>query len=144
VSAFADLNELGTDENLVVNLAYGPGRLAQAYISILSELPNEAVICGTKGSIRFASPFWPPVKFTLHLNGKAPETFEFPLPQIRQGHSFNFTNSVGLHYQAAYAQRLLAGGRLESDLQPLSESLTIMETMDEIRRQIGLKYPGEA
>ena len=27
---------------------------------------------------------------------------------------------------------------------PLSESLSIMETLDEVRRQIGLSYPREA
>ena len=36
----------------------------------------------------------------------------------------------------------LRAGRLESDVMPLDETVAIMETMDEVRRQIGLTYPG--
>ena len=39
--------------------------------------------------------------------------------------------------------RCLREGRLESDVMSLDETLSIMATMDEIRRQIGLTYPGE-
>jgi hypothetical protein len=39
--------------------------------------------------------------------------------------------------------RCLREGRLESDGMPLDETVAIMETMDEVRRQIGLRYPGE-
>jgi hypothetical protein len=34
-------------------------------------------------------------------------------------------------------------GLTESPVLPLSETLSIMETLDEIRRQIGLRYPSE-
>ena len=49
----------------------------------------------------------------------------------------------GLAYQAAHFARLIADGATESPLLPLEETLTIMRTMDEIRRQIGLIYPNE-
>jgi hypothetical protein len=49
----------------------------------------------------------------------------------------------GLAYQAAHFAGLLADGVAESPLLPLRESLSIMRTMDEIRHQIGLRYPGE-
>ena len=32
-------------------------------------------------------------------------------------------------------------GRSESEVMPLDETVTIMRTMDEVRRQIGLTYP---
>ncbi len=35
----------------------------------------------------------------------------------------------------------LRDGRLESDVMPLDETVAIMRTMDEVRRQIGLTYP---
>ena len=34
-------------------------------------------------------------------------------------------------------------GRTESLVMPLDESVAIMATMDEVRRQVGLAYPGE-
>ena len=33
-------------------------------------------------------------------------------------------------------------GRTESPLLPLDETVTILETADEIRRQVGVVYPG--
>jgi hypothetical protein len=37
--------------------------------------------------------------------------------------------------------RCLREGLRESPVMPLAETVTIMETLDEIRRQIGLVYP---
>ena len=39
--------------------------------------------------------------------------------------------------------RCLTEGKLESSLMPLEESLSIMQTMDALRAQWGLRYPGE-
>lgn len=41
----------------------------------------------------------------------------------------------GLHYQVAEVNRCLRAGKLESDIMPLNESLSIMTTIDRIRRQ---------
>ena len=35
---------------------------------------------------------------------------------------------------------LLRAGKTESDEMPLDETVSIMQTLDEIRKQIGLKY----
>ncbi len=37
----------------------------------------------------------------------------------------------------------LRQGRLECETMPLGESLVVMETLDAIRAQWGLRYPGE-
>ena len=37
----------------------------------------------------------------------------------------------------------LRAGKTESSLLPLSETLTVMQTMDTLRAQWGLKYPME-
>jgi hypothetical protein len=46
-----------------------------------------------------------------------------------------------MQHQAAEVHRCLREGRLESPDLPLAETLEIMRTMDEVRRQIGLSYP---
>jgi hypothetical protein len=47
----------------------------------------------------------------------------------------------GLRGEAAEVGRCLRAGLLESPLLPLDETYTIMQAMDEVRRQIGLSYP---
>ena len=40
-------------------------------------------------------------------------------------------------------QRCLAAGLTESPLVPHEQTLTVMRHMDEIRAQLGVRYPGE-
>jgi hypothetical protein len=49
-----------------------------------------------------------------------------------------------LHFEAAEAARRIAEGRLESPVRPLTESIATLQVMDEIRRQIGVTFPGES
>jgi hypothetical protein len=49
----------------------------------------------------------------------------------------------GLAYEAAEFARLLRDGRTESDLLPLDETVAIMRVLDEVRRQLGVHFPGE-
>jgi hypothetical protein len=46
-----------------------------------------------------------------------------------------------MQFQATELERLVASGELANDILPPSESVQIMCTLDEIRRQIGLTYP---
>src|SRR5690606_11651996 len=49
----------------------------------------------------------------------------------------------GMQYEALAAERLVAEGRLEGDILPIDETVAIMGVLDEIRRQIGVRYPSE-
>jgi dihydrodiol dehydrogenase / D-xylose 1-dehydrogenase (NADP) len=49
----------------------------------------------------------------------------------------------GYNYEAAEVANCVRAGKLESDIMPLDESLSIMQTMDAIRAQWGMKYPME-
>ena len=49
----------------------------------------------------------------------------------------------GMHFQAEAVERLVAEGNLRGDLLTIDESVAIMGTLDTIREQIGLRYPGE-
>jgi hypothetical protein len=48
-----------------------------------------------------------------------------------------------MQFQADEAERLILAGELNSEILPLSETVAIMETLDQIRREIGLRYPME-
>jgi len=49
----------------------------------------------------------------------------------------------GLREEAEYFSQLIQRGEKESSLLSLDETIQIMESLDEIRRQIGLIYPSE-
>jgi hypothetical protein len=48
-----------------------------------------------------------------------------------------------MQYQAIEMERLVAGGKLSGEIMPAEESVAIMQTLDTIRTQIGLRYPNE-
>jgi hypothetical protein len=49
-------------------------------------------------------------------------------------------NGRGMHYQALEAERLITTGTTAGVIMPPAASIRVMETMDAIRRQIGLAY----
>jgi dihydrodiol dehydrogenase / D-xylose 1-dehydrogenase (NADP) len=141
IRAIGELDDSGVDQQIGMVLAY-PDGIAILHTAFNSDLPNEATIIGTEGRIKIHKPLWCPTRFSWHLsNGEADEE-DYPLPKV-DGH-FNFTNSAGLHFEAKYVQQSVAAGKTESDLHNLTETLQIMQTMDEIREQIGLHYKAPA
>jgi len=49
----------------------------------------------------------------------------------------------GLRYEAAEAARCLTAGATESPLLPPATTVRIMEAMDTVRGQLGVRLPGE-
>ena len=70
-----------------------------------------------------------PSSFTIRVNGQQPENVVIP--------------NQGLAHEAAHAMERIRGGFLESDVIPLDVTISTMEILDEIRRQVGVVYPGE-
>ena len=56
---------------------------------------------------------------------------------------FNYKNSELLCYEAHEVQRCLHEGKKESPDMTHAETLTVMKTLDEIRKQVGVVYPEE-
>ena len=48
-----------------------------------------------------------------------------------------------MQFQALAAEETIAGGATDSERLPIDETVAIMETLDAVRRQIGLRYPEE-
>jgi hypothetical protein len=46
----------------------------------------------------------------------------------------------GLRYEAAEAARCITAGATESALLPLADTLRIMEAMDAVREQLGVRF----
>lgn len=79
--------------------------------------------------------FWCPPSLT-DVDGTEKQ---WPLPEAK--HDFNFINSCGLRYEADEVRKCIRDGKTESENVTHNESLLIAHIEDEIRKQIGVKYP---
>jgi len=102
---------------------------------------NEMNIIGTNGTIKIKRSFHCPTSIVVTIGEKV-ENFDFPLPE-HDSKLFNYTNSIGLGYEAQAVQEAWKSGKYETDEISLEESLKIMTTLDTIRSHIGVTYPNE-
>jgi predicted dehydrogenase len=131
VTAVSDPTTTGVDAQTSIVLQHAGGKHAVLTTTLGAETANVATIVGTEGRIEIDRTWYQPTSFTLTL--RSGRTERFAEPPI--GH--------GLRYEAVEVGRCLRGRRLESSHMSLDETLKIMTTLDEVRRQIGLGYPGE-
>ena len=90
-----------------------------------------ARIFGTQGRITLGRPWWGASRVTLHDANGDREEREFPL---RGG---------GYSYEAeAFMAAIRTGAGAPAELAP-DDSLSVLRTMDAVRAQWGLRYPGE-
>ncbi|KAG8433998.1 hypothetical protein GDO86_012380 [Hymenochirus boettgeri] len=134
VTAKGFLYETGVDETVTIILQYPGKRQAILTCTIMANLPNQAVICGSAGMIQVPSCMWCPT--SVIINGK--ET-KFPLPHSAK--PMNFTNSTGLSYEAEHVRQCLLKGFKESPIMSLEDSELLSSIMDEVRKQLGVRFP---
>jgi len=131
IASMAHLGETGVDEQSAAIFGYEQGQLAVLYMSFRTRIPPAVRIMGSEGRITIQPPLFNPTRLTIARFDQADEVIEIPF------------EGNGLNYEAAEVMRCLRAGRLESDIMPLDETLTVMQTLDQIRAQWGLKYPIE-
>lgn len=131
VAATAFLGRTGVDYQIAVSLKHRGGGIATASASLEVESPLEAVIMGTKGRIRIHRNAYKSDSLTLIRDGDEPQVIRLPF------------DGNGYQFELADAMQCLREGKTESGLMPLEETLSLMRTLDTIRGQIGLRYPGE-
>lgn len=129
VAALAEIGQTGVDEQSAMLLKFPGGRLGVLSCAVRTSTPQTARIDGTDGRIEIPR-FWHATEATLTA-GERKERFE-------KAHDAN-----GYEYEAREVCRCILSGKLESNVMPLDETLSVMKTMDAVRAQWGLKYPGE-
>lgn len=101
--------------------------------------PERAIrISGTKGEIQVTGPAYRPTHYRVVMNdtGKVEEV-DCPIPTDKDRDGWGH----GMFWEADEAARCLRDGKKESETMTWDESILIMETMDESRKQGGLVYP---
>jgi predicted dehydrogenase len=132
VTAVSNPAFTGVDGTTSVVLQHDDGSHASLTTTLEAVGSNRASIIGTDARIDIDHVFYRSTTFTVI--GRQEGTVE----RYDEPHE-----GGGLRHQAAEVMRCLRAGRLESNIMPLGETVAIIETLDEIRRQIGLRYPGE-
>ncbi len=125
------MGETGVDEQSAYVLRHGEGQLSVLSSAVRTHTSQSAWIYGSKGRIHFHTQFWKAQHMTLYVDGAEPQEISMPYP------------GNGYQFEAREVMDCLAAGKLESDIMPHSESISLMRTMDLIREQWGLKYPME-
>jgi len=132
VHAISTPSATGADAETSVILGYPGGQQAVTLTQSDGRGPNRAAVIGTEGWIEIDPVWYNATGFTV-FNGRRDvvERYENTVP------------GRGMQFQARALERIVASGSLTGEELPPRESVAIMGTLDEVRRQIGLVYPGE-
>ena len=130
VHATGKLSPTGSDATAAMQWAYRSGQVAQIHSSAVCESPYGALVTGTKGWIDIQTPIHRPPAMTVHTS---------------DGEQIVTDNLPGNGYgpQVAEVERCLRAGEVESPRVPLDDTVGILETLDEARRQIGVRYSAD-
>ena len=124
VVAAGEMAPTGVDAQVSAVLRTGTAH-AVVTTTLTARTPTTASVSGTAGRVEIAADFYTPAELILTTQAG----WHVREVDAIRGHE-------GLCYQAAHLAQLVGDGRRESPLLPLDETVSIMETMDEVRRQI--------
>jgi predicted dehydrogenase len=130
VIASGVVGSTGVDEEVAAVLRHTGDRLGIVKASLRTSLSCRARISGTEGAIELPAYHHSPWSLTVVTPGgreKVDTVFE----------------GDGLRFEIDEVHRCLADGLTESPTMPLDESVAMMQTLDAIRAQLGVVYPGE-
>jgi predicted dehydrogenase len=135
VQAVARLIETGADAEVATVMTHAGGAISTSLSSSRTAGPNTAVVLGTEARIEIERFFWSPsVLRVIDPDGTVIEEFDGRLDE---------SGGRGMQFEALAAERLVRDGILGGDILPLDDTVAIMGMLDEIRRQIGVRYPSE-
>lgn len=127
INAFADLTPQRIDQSVTVSMQFAQGKSATLFASFFSAAGVGTDILCEKGVLR------------LRRTGALYQWMEIQLPgQPVQTRHWD-ENACGLKLEALDAMRCLEDRRLESEIMSHSTSLQLMELLDTIREETGIR-----
>jgi len=134
IHASARLMDTGADSEVATIMTHSGGAVSTSLSSSRAVGPNAAAIIGTEARIEIDRVWYTPTTFrVVGPDGTVIESYRSEI------------DGRGMQYQAFAAEGAVAAGDNTGALLPLptAESVAIMGTLDEIRAQIGVRYPSE-
>jgi predicted dehydrogenase len=130
VVASGVLAPAGVDEVVAAITTHADDTVAVSKSSITTGLACTARIAGARGVIELPGFMHCPRSVTVvGLDGR--KVHDTPWP------------GGGLQFEVVEVHRCLAAGSRQSPVMPHAETLSLMDTLDAVRSQIGLVFPGE-
>ena len=132
VKAIGEIGPTGADEQSSYIMKYETGCLAFLNSTVNAPVASRAEVIGTKGRITVPKSFLNAQEVWLELENEEPVQKLFP-----------HKDSTGFKFEIEAATESIRNGLLENEIMPLSDTLQLMETIDEIKNQLGLVYAND-
>lgn len=130
ITSSCSKNEYGVDTHNSIIMKYKDGRTAILHSNMNSNTDLKGIIYGSKGRIEFDN-INNCEGISVILNDGTVKKYETP-PQI-----------TGFEYEAMASLKAVAEARSECSEMPHTEILRVMKTMDNLRKEWGIRYPFE-
>lgn len=131
VRATGSLTPDGVDRAETITLSNGDA-LATCMTTMTAQTANTAVVSGASARLELPGWFYQPGPVRLvAVDDSVLDTYQ------------PASTSHGLHFEAAECARRISAGEVQSPLMPWDETVRIMRIMDQVRAQLGVRYPGE-
>ncbi|MFC7492467.1 MULTISPECIES: Gfo/Idh/MocA family protein [unclassified Knoellia] len=138
VTATGRLTDEGVDAEESILVTGSRGGRGLLHATMTSRTWTRASINGTAGRLEVGDPDNPASSWY------APSRVRFVSRDAATDISWEPEDRThGLHFELCEAARCVDAGLTESPLLPAAETLRIMEVLDDVRAQIGVRYPGE-
>jgi predicted dehydrogenase len=136
IKAAARIGQTGVDEEIGMVFQYATeegqvNRMAHLHATLRASTKTEAFLYGEKGTLHWHTRWHEPSNFSIIGEDGRP-----------QNHYFDWHNN-GYAYEAQEVMRCIENGKTESELWTLDDTLGLMRILDQIRNEIGLRYPEE-
>lgn len=132
IMARATLTDKKVDSMTSMIFEYQSGAQASLTACFLAAGPVTASILGTEARLDIAGSFYGQTSFTVTNK----------LGEVIDSYDHKILGN-GRQYQALHAQKCIAPGLISSPVMSIEETVEIMEVMDAVRAQTGVRYPTE-
>ena len=132
ILSMARFKATGADAEVATIFRHAGGAMSTTISTSDNGGPNVATVLGSEARIEIDATWYVPTSFrVIDRADKVIERYASDVP------------GRGMQFQALEIERLVAAGKLAGEILPPEESVAIMQTLDTIRAQIGLRYPSE-
>lgn len=158
IKATATLNDEGVEVDTTIELNYGDNKIGKIRINLLQMEGMTGKIVGTKGQIQvnqcfftcfefkpilISYLFWFKIPFFSLFSIVDVDGNEKSWPPPEGKYEFKWPNCRGCKFEADEIRKQIRAGKTQSDFVTHNDSLLYLRIIDEIRKQIGVKYAAD-